>query len=267
MSTHWSEPEARDPRRRAWFGPVAVLRSLSASLLDLALPGECAACGDAWERGPICDDCRAELEQGLAGGPRLVQPDPVPPGLPPVMACGPYAGPLRRLVTAYKDEERRDVCAVLSPPLAAALGAAARRARPTGELLVVPMPSSRAATRRRGDEPVADLTRRAVRLASGESQPVLPDLRVLPVLRVVRRVSDQSRLGHDERARNLAHAYAVRQRFEQALCGRPVLLVDDVLTTGATLAEAARAVRASGGVVVGAATLAATRRRSPSRRW
>jgi predicted amidophosphoribosyltransferase len=85
------------------------------------------------------------------------------------------------------------------------------------------------------------------------------------VLRPLRRLADQATLGHRERAVNLAGAYAVRPGGAAQLLGRMVVLVDDVVTTGATLAEASRVVRAKGGLVVGAATLAATQRRTTRR--
>jgi len=92
--------------------------------------------------------------------------------------------------------------------------------------------------------------------------PTVPGgLVVAACLRPVRRLADQSRLDHRERALNLAGAYAVRARWADRVAGSRVVLVHDVVTTGATLAEAARAVRAAGGQVVGAATLAATSRR------
>ncbi len=84
---------------------------------------------------------------------------------------------------------------------------------------------------------------------------------VAPALRPVRRMADQSRLDHGQRAANLAGAYVVWPRWRGRLEGARVVLVDDVVTTGATLAEAARAVGGVGGHVIGAATLAATRRR------
>jgi predicted amidophosphoribosyltransferase len=90
--------------------------------------------------------------------------------------------------------------------------------------------------------------------------------RLLSVLRPLRRLADQSTLGHRERAANLAGAYAVCSGAAAEVRGRPVVLVDDVVTTGATLAEAARVVRRKGGLVVGAATLAATQRRAAGRR-
>ena len=246
------------------------------ALLDLGLPARCAACdahvsqaslraaaGQAG--GPICAACDAALRKGLFAAPAVVAPDPSPPGLPVVVAAGPYDGVLRQLVTAYKDEERRDVCRVLSTLLAAVLAVlleAVRRAAPA-PVTIVPMPSSPAAVRRRGDDPVLDLVRSAARAWS-------PDPRadgcvaVRPLLRTTRRLADQSRLDHRQRAANLAGAYEVRPRSRAAVAGCQVVLVDDVMTTGATLAEAARALEDAGGIVVGAAVLAATQRRQPA---
>ncbi len=226
------------------------------ALLDLAVPDVCAACDDP--PGPLCPGCSRQLRSELFDRPRLAMPQPAPPLLPPVVAAGPYVGILRLLLTAYKDEERRDLRPLLAARLSGSLAEVLLR---TGEqrILVVPMPSSRAAVRRRGDDPVRDLTRAAARLVAGHRPAGAPE--VLPALRPVRRLADQSRLGRRERAANLAGAYAVSPRWAPRLTGARVVLVDDVVTTGSTLAEAARAVRTAGGTVVGAATLAATGRR------
>jgi len=237
MSTPPSTPPSTSPWREAL-----------AALLDLVLPGSCAACEAPG--APLCGGCREELTAELFPRPLLVAPDPCPPGLPPVTSCGPYGGVLRQLVTAYKDEDRRDLGAVLAPLLLAAVSSAA----PSGRVTVVPVPSSRAATRRRGDAPIAELARRSLRLAAD------PRFACAPALRPVRRLADQAELGRAARSANLAGAYAVGPRWRGRL-SEPVLLVDDVVTTGATLAEAARALRADGVPVLGVATLAATRRR------
>lgn len=83
---------------------------------------------------------------------------------------------------------------------------------------------------------------------------------VVAALRHVRRVADQAGLDARGRAANLAGALAVRREAQPRLEGRPVVLVDDVLTTGATLAEAARALSSAGVSVCAGAVLAATPR-------
>ena len=77
----------------------------------------------------------------------------------------------------------------------------------------------------------------------------------------VRRIADQSGLSAAERMRNLAGALVAGPVVRE----RRVVLVDDVITTGASLVEAARAVEAAGGIVLAAATVAATPRRSDDR--
>jgi predicted amidophosphoribosyltransferase len=79
-------------------------------------------------------------------------------------------------------------------------------------------------------------------------------------LAVVRRPMDQAGLSAEERAANLAGAFGARSRWAERLTDQPVLLVDDVLTTGSTLAEAARALSLRGIQVLGCAVVAATPR-------
>ena len=79
-------------------------------------------------------------------------------------------------------------------------------------------------------------------------------------LRFVRQVEDQSALTSDQRQSNLVDSMVAAPR----LSAKRVLLVDDIVTTGSTLAEASRAVTAAGAEVVGFVVLAETLRRSPS---
>ena len=117
------------------------------------------------------------------------------------------------------------------------------------------MPSSRAAVRRRGDDPVGDLVAAAAAQVAGWPP-------VLPVLRPLGAGSPTSRRWAIASARRTSPAPTpCAAAGRPSSSGRMVVLVDDVVTTGATLAEAARVVRAKGGLVVGAATLAATQRR------
>jgi predicted amidophosphoribosyltransferase len=241
-----------------------VTRALRA-LADLALPVSCAACGQP--DAQVCRGCLAELGRGLwTGGPRQVRPDPCPPGLPPVFASGPYLGPLAALVAAYKDDGRRDCGPLLGELLARAVDAALGGSRATvgvlarqnGPVLVVPVPSSRASVRARGDAPLATLAGHAVRGF------VADEAVLAPVLRPRRRVADQAGLGARDRAVNLEHSMAVQPHWVPALEAAVCVVVDDVLTTGATLVEATRALRSEGAAAVVSATICATQRRNPA---
>lgn len=153
------------------------------------------------------------------------------------------------MVVAYKD---RDSVA-LTAPLAAALRRSllAAVAGLSAPPLLVAVPSTRAATRRRGYDPVGRLARAAgCRVMRG-------------ALVHARDVRDSAGLSAADRARNLSGAMAVPTARRAQVHGRTVVLLDDVVTTGATLAEAARALRAAGASVPSAAVIAATPRRSP----
>ncbi|WP_175609287.1 ComF family protein [Streptacidiphilus griseoplanus] len=228
------------------------------ALLDLLLPTRCAGCGAA--RSQLCSGCRTALARAT-GHP--VRPDPPPPGLPPVFAAAEYAGPVRALLLAHKERGALRLAAPLGAALATAVRAAAGLPAPAGgPLLLVPVPSTRRAVRARGHDPVQRLARAALRQLRREGL----HGRTAPLLRPVRAVADQSGLTAPERWRNLTGALAVRPSAAPLLHRRPVVLVDDLVTTGASLAEAARALAAAGAEVVAAATVAATARRDRGRR-
>lgn len=233
------------------------------ALLDLAAPAACAGCSRPGLRW--CADCATSLHEGAAGaGPW--SPTPRPPGLPPTWSGLAYAGSVRAAVVAWKDGGRADLTPILAPVLRTVLATALAGSLPHADalaagdaVLLLPAPSGRAGTRARGEHRVAALTRAAVRgiPRSGGSRP----LEVLDGLRLVRRVQDQAGLGARARAANLGGAVGVRTALADRLIGVPCVVVDDVVTTGATLAECARALRECGAGPVVAATLAATRRR------
>ena len=160
----------------------------------------------------------------------------------PLAAAGDYDGALRTALLAYKERDRRD----LARALALLLGGAVESLGRPGTVLV-PVPSSGRARRARGGDHVL----RLARLAGPVHTP----------LRLVRTVRDSAGLDTAARRENLAAAMSARP-------GRGhVVLVDDIATTGATLAEAGRALREAGYQLDGAAVVAVTRRRDGADRW
>ncbi len=221
---------------------------------DLVLPTSCASCGGP-ASAPLCGTCRPGLR---AVAPAVLA---LSPARTPCWSALPFDGPLRTAVSAYKDGGRRDLLEPLAAVLAGAVGRAAgedpvlRRARRHDErVLVVPVPPAGRSRRRRGDDPVGALVRRAVDRLDDDT------LVVVEALAHTRRVADQARLGRRARADNLGGALRVLPAARPAVRGSVCLVVDDVVTSGATLTEAARALRASDARHVVAATLAATPR-------
>jgi len=86
-----------------------------------------------------------------------------------------------------------------------------------------------------------------------------PPVRVVSALRVRRSLQDQAGLGIEQRRRNVAGAFAVRAGVSVA--GRCCVVVDDVVTTGASSAEAVRALQQAGATVLAVAAVCATPRR------
>ncbi|MGW1343119.1 ComF family protein [Kribbella sp. NPDC002412] len=222
------------------------------AFVDLVLGGRCAGCDRPGVT--LCGRCW-ELLNSVT--PFRAWPDPPPPGLPPPTASAPYADEVRRLIIAHKEEARYQ----LARPLGAVLAAAVRVA--LGERRAVwlcPVPSAGSTVRQRGHDPLRRITRAAAR--SLRRQGI--DARPAAALTVVRRPDDQAGLSAERRTANLDGAFAARSRWAETLTDQPVLLVDDVITTGSTLAEAGRALESTGIPVLGCAVLAATRRRRPS---
>jgi len=222
---------------------------------DLLLGARCQGCGyPGWG---VCSGCRSVLSGQL---PRIAVPDPCPAGFPLTVAAGPYDSRLRGLIVAHKEDQALSLARFLGRRLAlsAASLLAELEVSPELPVVLVPVPSAPAAVRARGLDATLALARSAARRLP-PSQPVC----VLRLLRQRRGLRDQAGLGAEERARNLRGGLRVVGRLSQP--DAVVVVVDDVVTTGASLAEAARALQARGIFVAGAATVAATVRRRPCR--
>jgi len=204
----------------------AVIAALH-DALAFWLPIACAGCGLLDVQ--LCSGCRAALvaaphhrrtEAGLA-----------------VTSAMEFSGVRARVLRALKEEGRTSLARALAPALGSVLAEGGR----SGAVMTT-VPSSRAAYRRRGYRPVDLLARR-----SGWTP--------VPLLRPVRTPRDQRGLNRAARKSNVGGVFVSRP-----VHGRDVILVDDVVTTGATLDDAARALRAAGAGRVVAVTLAHTPR-------
>ncbi|MEJ3403496.1 phosphoribosyltransferase family protein [Rathayibacter sp. YIM 133350] len=210
---------------------------LAGALADagaLLLPVRCAGCGRAGRS--LCRACRSTLADAVHRARR---------GELEVWCALDYAGAARNAIAAFKDGGRVDLARPLARALRDAILAALADTASTGVELVS-IPSSARSWRRRGYRPVDMLVRRA-------------GFRAPRVLRHRVRRRDQVGLGRAQRMRNVAGTLGMRRGI-RSLEGRRFLLVDDIVTTGSTLLEAARVLREAGAEVIGAAVVADTRR-------
>jgi len=227
---------------------MASLRRLGGAALDLAFPAACSGCGS--EGLPLCAACRPALDARLAlpGGTPIGLPADLPAPLLQLEWCAPFAGPVRAALHDLKYAgERR-----LAEPLGDAL--ARRWARVgTGAQLVVPVPVHADRERRRGYDQAALIAE------------VVAQRLGLPVARALERgraTVAQFELGRDERAANVAGAFRLRasgRDARSAIAGRWILLVDDVVTTGSTLAACAITLERAGALAVSAIAVARER--------
>ncbi|SDS37969.1 ComF family protein [Agrococcus carbonis] len=195
-------------------------------------PVECAGCGAL--DVAVCAACRA-----------LVLDAPVRERLDglPLAAAAEYAGPVRALVAACKERGARAEARALGAGLAAAVAA-------LPEAALVRVPASRAGMRRRGFDPVALVARAAGLRSIALRRAGRPDA---AGAQKERSVAERERAAHG--------SLALPRRAARALAGASVVVVDDVVTSGATVREAVRALRAAGCLPVGIAAVARTPRR------
>lgn len=172
-------------------------------------------------------------------------PAVMPPGLLQFEWCAMYSGPVREALHALKYRgERR-----LAAPLAEALAERWRRAGRGGDVLTwVPVHPSR--RRERGFDQAELLARHMGKIL---------ELPAAPLLQRHQRTSAQHALGRSERAANTASAFRATGEAADRYGGAWVVVVDDILTTGATLAGCADVLLRGGSAAVSAATVARDR--------
>jgi predicted amidophosphoribosyltransferase len=225
-----------------------------ATLIDLIVPVTCGGCGATAAASAVCPGCLEVLHRPA----EAARPTPAPPGLPLCLSGGEYAGVRRELILAYKEHGRRDLTSVLGTALALVVlaGWGPPAGGRVGPLVLVPVPSTAAATRARHGDHMLRLARAAARTLrrSGCDAGVMAALRALPK-------ADSAELGREARAAAAQTAFAVRPARLGGLAGAAVVLLDDVLTTGATLSAVAVRLSEAGVPVAYAATLASTRLR------
>ena len=167
-----------------------------------------------------------------------------------MLTLGAYAGSLGAVVRAAKFDGALRLLDLLGAALGHGLERAAAHDARLRRAWLVPVPSHPRRRARRGPDPSARLARAAANASTGHH--------VATALRRRRADPPQSTRAAGERTRNVADAFALEPQWAGRLRGRALVLVDDVLTTGATARAAARPLAAAGAEVVLVMVIAAS---------
>ena len=221
-------------------------RSTVLALSDLVLPTRCAGCGFPGQA--LCVRCAAAFN-----GPVDVL-RPLTATGPPVHALAPYRDTARTVLLTFKERGRRDLAMPLGRMIAAVLPTLpAACPAPDGTWWLVPTPSRRSAARRRGGPHILRLARATAAALAGHGQPAA----VAPVLRLAPETRDSTGLDALARVTNLSGRVRCHPPGAPPP-GTPVVLLDDVVTTGATAAACVRELTAAGLVPTVVVALTAT---------
>ncbi|HEY5821649.1 MAG TPA: phosphoribosyltransferase family protein [Propionibacteriaceae bacterium] len=229
----------------------ALIERLGSAAGDLLLGASCHGCGSPW--WGVCPRCRADV---AGRSPFVTAPQPTPAGFPLTVTSSPYDDVFRNVISAHKERQALILTRFLAERLALAghslLSAYAARTE-IRAVTLVPVPSATAVVRQRGFDATWAMSKLAVRRLQAV-HPVVAQR----MLEQRRTIADQAGLTAAERAANLRQAFGLRR----GSTAEQVVLVDDVVTTGASLTEATRVLETAGITVLGAITVAATARRT-----
>lgn len=214
--------------------------SVFEELLDLLLPTRCALCKRLG--GAICNDCASRV---INDSHRVCRGDLVG------WAASSYGPDQSLLLHRFKEEGQTSLTTYLAGALVEPLNKLCDEFPAT---VLVPIPSAKANYLKRGYRPTRLLAKRARRLAGANYE-------IVEGLRLDREVKDQAGLDSGARGANLHGAMSAKT----PIAGRRVILLDDVVTTGSTILEAARAVRAVGGEVVAFLTFSESILKTPTK--
>ena len=212
------------------------MRKFLNPLLDLVYPKKCPGCN--LPSLGICESCKSYWQ--IPPVTIVLKQSKVS-----VLSVAQYRNEVRSVLLAYKENGERESGKVLTEALIRARLEIVRDSICT----LVPIPSNPKSIRRRGRDFMMDLCTQ-VSIQSGDN--------VLSLFAVNRNVKDQSKLDEKQRSQNLVGAFDCNSKNLNLALRSPVILVDDLLTTGATLREAVRALGQRGVVPIGAITAAHT---------
>ena len=255
-------------RGRAWRGRALgvalrrLLEALFADVADLTLSRACVACGSVGSL--LCSTCKASLIKVRRHEVRRHEvcrhevrrrgeaPVGRPASMPPIIVASTYDGAAQRAIIAHKEHGVLGLTPVLGSMLAVSIAVLGE-----GPFVIVAIPPHADAIRRRGIDTLGAIADRA----AGELRAAGWAAQVIPVLR--RQADGGRHVGRSAHERRSAvhAAFAVDERMLRRITqGVALIVVDDVVTTGATVWEAVHTLRASGLVVEGIAAVAGTER-------